>query len=177
MATLSISLHKLNTPFVSRLLYVSAFIPVSTSPSPSVYHTLVDSGVTINLIHKSVVSFLRLIVDPHRGLLVTLADGKTVVPCSGYVSLSCTIADVSYSGIFFVAPLGTQSLILGMPYLERENPVIDWQAKTLAPPLNPSLNLLLPTLPPIPELLPVLPNPPNPPNLCLKCRLPRIFPT
>jgi len=115
---------------------MSTSIPAS-SPSPSVYRTLVDSGATINLIHKSVVSFLGLTVEPHPGLLATLVDGKTALFCSGYVSLSCIVAGVSDSGTFFVAPLGAQSLILGMPYLERENPVIDWQAKTLTPRSNP----------------------------------------
>ena len=124
MATLSISSHELNTPFLFHLLYASVSIPVASSPS--VHRALVDSGATINLIHKSVVSFLGLTVEPHPGLLATLVDGKTELSCSGYVSLSCTIADASYSGTFFVAPLGAQSLILGMPYLERENPVIDW---------------------------------------------------
>jgi len=153
---LSISSHELNTPFLSHLLYVSASI--STPSSPSVYCALVDSGATINLIHKSVVSFLGLTVEPHLGLLATLADGKTVLSCSCYVSLSYTIAEIPYSGTFFVAPLRAQSLILGMPYLERENPVIDWQAKTLTPRSNP----LSPT-PPFhsPDQLPVLPNPPN----------------
>jgi len=167
LATLSISSHELNTRFLSHLLYVSA------STSSSSYRTLVDSGATINLIHKSVVSFLGLTVEPHPGLLATLADGKTVLSCSGYVSLSCTIAGVPYAGTFFVTPLETLSLILGMPYLERENPVIDWQAKTLTP----RSNSLSPT-PPFhsPDQLPVLPNPPNPPNSQPKRRFPRILP-
>ena len=165
MATLSISSHELNTPFLSHLLYVSASISVPTSPST--YRTLVDSGATINLIHKSVVSLLDLTVEPHPGLLATLADGKTVLSCSGYVSLSCTIAGVPYSGTFFVAPLGAQSLILGMPYLERENPVIDWQAKTLTPRSS------LPTqMPPTPPPTPSPASDPPP-----KRRLPQILPT
>ena len=175
MATLSISSHELNTPFLSHLLYVSASI--STSPSSS-YRALVDSGATINLIHKSAVSFLGLTVEPHPGLLATLADGKTMLSCSGYVSLSCTIAGVSYAGTFFVAPLGAQSLILGMPYLERENPVIDWQAKTLTPRSNP-LPPTPPPTPPMPEPSkpPVPPIPSDPPNPQPKRRLPRILPT
>jgi len=96
LATLSISSYKLNTRFLSHLLYAPVSIPVASSPFPSIYHALVDSGATINLIHKSVVSFLGLTVEPHLGLLATLADGKTALSCSGYVSLSCIIADVSY---------------------------------------------------------------------------------
>jgi len=96
LAILSISSHELNTPFLSHLLYAPVSIPVASSPFPSTYRALVDSGATINLIHKSVVSFLGLTVEPHPELLATLADGKTALSCFGYVSLSCTIADVSY---------------------------------------------------------------------------------
>ena len=180
MATLSISSHELNTRFLSHLLYAPVSISVASSPSPSIYRALVDSGATINLIHKSVVSFLGLTVERHPGLLATLADGKMVLSCSGYVSLSCIIADVSYSGTFFVAPLGAQSLILGMPYLERENPVIDWQAKTLTPRSNPSPIPLPPTPPLTPPPTPPFHSPdqsPDPPNPRPKRRLPRILPT
>ena len=121
---MSISSHELNTPFLSHLLYVSVSIPTSTFSS-STHRALADSGATINLIDKLVVSLLGLTVEPHPGLRATLADGETVLSCSGYVSLSCTIAGVPYTGIFFVASLGAQSLILGMPYLEWENPMID----------------------------------------------------
>jgi len=75
---------------------------------------------------------------------------------------------VPYSGTFFVVPLGAQSLILGMPYLERENPAIDWQAKTLVPQSNP----LPPTPPSTPESPPVLLNPLDSHP---KCHLPRIL--
>jgi len=179
LANLSISSHELNTPFLSHLLYVSVSVSASAPSSPSSYRALVDSGATINLIHKSVVSLLGLTVEPHPGLLATLAAGKTVLSCSGYVSLSCTIADVPYSSAFFVAPLGAQSLILGMPYLEWEKPVIDWQAKTLTPrsmiPITPTASP--PTLPPTPP--PTLPpNPPKGlPKHLPKHRLPRIRPT
>ena len=186
MATSSISSHELHTPFLSHLLYAPVSIPLASSPLPSVYRTLVDSGATINLIHKSVVSFLGLTVERHPGLLATLADGKMVLSCSGYVSLSCIIADVSYSGTFFVAPLGAQSLIFGMPYLERKNPVIDWQAKTLTPrsnlspsiPLNPSPTPSAPE-PSNPPVLPNLSNSPDSFHLSdppLKRHLPRILP-
>ena len=111
VASLSISSYELNTPFLSHLLYVS----VCLSLSLSMYRALVDSGATINLIHQALVSLLGLTVKPHPGLLATLANGKTVLSCSGYVSLLCTVAGVAYQGIFFVAPLGAQSIILGMP--------------------------------------------------------------
>ena len=98
--TLASLSHELNTRFLSLLLYVSVSISVPTASALPSHRALADSGATINLIDKLVVSLLRLTVEPHPGLLATLADGKTVLSCSGYVSLSCTIAGVSYSGIF-----------------------------------------------------------------------------
>ena len=120
VATLLITSHELNTPFLSHLLYVlvSVSSSVSGSASSTVYRALVDSGSTINLVHKSIVSFLGLTVQPHSGPLATMANDKTVSSCSGYVSVSCTVAGVSYHGTFFVALLGVQSMILGMPYTE-----------------------------------------------------------
>jgi len=104
MANLLILSHEFNTLFLFCLLYVSVSFSVSTS-LPFFYYALVDSGTTINLIYKSVVSLLDLNVELHWGLLATLTDGKIVVSCSSYVSLSCTITGVPYSGTFFVALL------------------------------------------------------------------------
>jgi len=109
------------------MLYMSVFVSVSVSGSAAstTYSALIDSGTTINLVHKYVVLFLGLTVQSHPRFLTTLADGKIVLSCSGYPSLSCTITGVSYRGTFFVTLLGAQLMILGMPYLEWENPVMD----------------------------------------------------
>ena len=104
---------------------MSVSVSVSGSVSPTVYRALVDSGTTINLVHKSVVSFLELTGQPHLGLLTTLSDGKILLSYSSYVSLLCTIAGVSYYSTFFVALRGAQLIILSILYLEWENPVID----------------------------------------------------
>jgi len=121
LATLSISSHELNTPFLSHLLYVSIFISVPSLPS-SIHRTLANSGATINLIDKLVVSLLDLNVELHPGLLATLADSKMVLSCSSYVSLSCTIAGVSYTGIFFINSLEVQALVLSMHILNGRTP-------------------------------------------------------
>jgi len=92
---LSILLHELNTRFLFRLFYAPVSISVASSPSCSAYCALVDSGATINLIHKSGVSFLGLTVEPHLGLVATLlvVDRKMALSCSSYVSLSYIVAD------------------------------------------------------------------------------------
>jgi hypothetical protein len=109
---------------------------------------------------------------------VSLADGSTVLSCSGVVKLSYSIANVSMQHTFFVANIGVQSMILGMPFLEKENPDIDWIAKSLTwrtksplplPP-PPSLTSPLPALSPTPS--PLLPTP-HLPSLSPTRRAPR----
>ena len=118
---LSITCYELNTPFVPRLLYVSLSL---SSPSFS-FSALVDSGASVNLIHTLLATRLGLSVTPCDGPQATLADGTTLLLCSSYVSLSYTLAGRTLQDTFFVAPIGAQSAILGMPFLERENPVIN----------------------------------------------------
>jgi len=47
--------------------------------------------------------------------------------------LSFTIAGVAHTETFLVAPIGVHSIILGMPWLENTNPLIDWKLKSVEP--------------------------------------------
>ena len=145
VAALSIILQELNTTFFSHLLYISVFVSSFSCTSLTVDHVLINLCAMIQLVHKSVVSFLELTVQPHVRLLVTLADGKTVLLCSDYISLSCTVTSIFHYSTFFVAPLWAQLIILGIRYHDWENSVIDWAAKTLMP----RSMLPLPTISPI----------------------------
>src|SRR5205814_8974734 len=128
------------------LLYVSVSASsISVSALSRVLKALIDCGASINLINESLCSLLSIPVTPCRGPRVTLADGATALSCSGVVSFQYSIAGVSLQDTFFVATIRVQSMILGMPFLERENPLIDWAAKSmecrtkrsLLPPLSP----------------------------------------
>ena len=113
VVTLSVTSQELYTPVISRLLYVS----VSLNVFGSVHQALVDSGSAINIVHDSVVASLKIPVRPCVGPKVTLADGKTSLYCNSFVSLSCTVAGLHCQDTFFVAPIGAQAMILGMPFL------------------------------------------------------------
>ena len=199
---LSVTPRDLDTPSLPHLLYMSVFL----FGFSQLYRALIDSGASINLIHSSLISYLGLTVTPCPELRATLADGKTVLSCSGSVSLSFTVAGIPCHGVFYVAPLGAQSLVLGMPYLEQMNPVIDWAAKTLEPRMShpispPSLPISVgtaprpagstlpqpkpPPFPPVspsppvspPSSPPLSPLPSPPPSPSPKRRLPKILPT
>ena len=48
------------------------------------------------------------------------------------VALKFTISGVLHQGTVLVAPLGNNQMILGMPWLERVNPDIDWKLRTVS---------------------------------------------
>jgi hypothetical protein len=115
---------------------------------------LVDGGSSINLIHESIVALLDIPRVPCVGPKVSLADGKTTLSCNSFVVLSYTIAGVAHKHTFFVSSIGAQAMILGMPWLEKVNPLIDWVAKTMEPRPVPSSSTSTLSLP--------LPSPPSP---------------
>jgi Reverse transcriptase (RNA-dependent DNA polymerase)/RNase H-like domain found in reverse transcriptase/Integrase zinc binding domain/Chromo (CHRromatin Organisation MOdifier) domain/Aspartyl protease len=193
--------------FDTTSLSSSSLLYVSVSALSRVLKALIDCGASINLINESLCSLLSLPVTPCRGPRVTLADGATTLSCSGIVSFRYSIANVSLQDTFFVAPIGVQSMILGMPFLERENPLIDWTAKTmewrtkapsiplsLPPPLQsstvtPSSNVtpvpptsIMPSecadpVPNAPSSLPSTSPSASPPTSRRRRRLPAILPT
>ena len=92
---------------------------------------LIDSGATLNFIHEAVVASLNLPTQPCPPLKVLLADGRLLTHSSRKVTLQFKIAGVLQTQTFYVAPIGIHSMILGMPWLEHTNPIIDWKRKTV----------------------------------------------
>ena len=87
---------------------------------------LIDSGATGNFISDAMVTALKLQVqeeeDCHE---VTLADG-TDVSTAGYVQFVMKCGDVKGKIVARVFPNLHKECILGIPWLEYENPIIDW---------------------------------------------------
>ncbi|CCD42354.1 hypothetical protein BofuT4_P014820.1 [Botrytis cinerea T4] len=96
--------------------------------------SLIDSGAAgYGFIDRKVVSELRI---PTRPLPYTryllLADGKPSDVLSQYALLDIRINDHREIGLFYVTTLSTADpMILGLPWLQRHNPSIDWSAMTL----------------------------------------------
>jgi len=85
----------------------------------------------MNFINERVVATLGLETEPCAPTRVLLADGRTLAHSNRQVMLKFTIAGVTQTQTFFVAPIGVHSIILGMPWLEYPNPTIDWRLKTV----------------------------------------------
>ena len=55
-----------------------------------------------------------------------------------FVPIQYEFGGKTFNEEFHITHLGDQKIILGMPWLESHNPLIDWRRKTIAVPTNPS---------------------------------------
>ena len=106
-------------------------LTISLIDLSSTIKTLLDSDASLNLIHEGLVRALGLIIHPCTPMLVTIANGTKLHHANRVVILKFTLAGVEHQETFLVAPLGNNQMILGMPWLERVNPLIDWKLRTL----------------------------------------------
>ena len=58
-------------------------------------------------------------------------NGTKLLHANHVVTVKFALAGVEGQEAFFVAPLGSNQMILGMPWLERVNPDINWKQRTL----------------------------------------------
>ena len=87
---------------------------------------LLDSGVTGNFISEDMIIVLRLLVQEDEDFYeLTLANG-IVVPTARYVQFMMNCGDYKGRIVARVFPNLRKECILGMPWLEYENPIIDW---------------------------------------------------
>ena len=94
---------------------------------------LVDSGASMDFINHRYMAKHRLPKtkeDPHGR--VTLVDGS-VRPCTQISDNTVTLSGYQTSCHLHVTDLGPHDLILGQPWLQSNNPDIDWAQRTLRP--------------------------------------------
>jgi Reverse transcriptase (RNA-dependent DNA polymerase)/gag-polyprotein putative aspartyl protease len=122
-AQLSTSLSRINP----RLVH----LPVLLTRYRNLVQSLVDSGAILNFIHEALVERLRLQTQLSSPVQVTVANGDILTHANRTVTLKFTIAGIPQEETFLVAPIGIHSIILGMPWLEKMNPQIDWPTKVV----------------------------------------------
>ena len=94
---------------------------------------MIDCGATgLAFIHEDFVRHHHL---PTKRLQevqeVVAADGHAMKPIERTVNISLKIKDHVEKIQMFVTDIGSFNLILGMPWLQRHNPDIDWSTKTI----------------------------------------------
>ncbi|KAF1333193.1 Pol protein, partial [Globisporangium splendens] len=99
---------------------------------------LVDCGASQNFVSKgaleqSLQAYERLVHSGKREkMIVRLADGSTVHAEGIRVELSFSFCDFVCKETFVVLAMGSKyDLILGMPWLAKHQPWIDWRARTI----------------------------------------------
>jgi hypothetical protein len=98
----------------------------------SKHEALVDGGASVNVIENNLSSRLGAFTVP-CSVQIYLANGDPFCHVKQKTRLRFTVAGshIAYDQWFLIAPIGTHSIILGMPWLEDANPHIDWSQKTI----------------------------------------------
>ena len=87
---------------------------------------LLDSGATSNFISDAMVIAFKMSAQTDEDFQdLTLADG-IVVQTIGHAQFTMTCGDYKSKIVAKVFPNLLKECILGMPWLEYENPIIDW---------------------------------------------------
>ena len=100
-------------------------------PCSRILKALLDSGASLNLIHEDLANALGLPTLPCDPIRVTTANGRNLGHGNRVAILRFTLDGREHEEMFLVAPLGGNQIILGMPWLERVNPEIDWKLRTV----------------------------------------------
>ena len=99
---------------------------LSSSLQKRLVKMLIDSGATGNFVLDAMVTALGLpILEEEDCHELALADG-TVVLTTGWVQFMMNCGDYKGRVVARVFPNLHKECILGIPWLEYENPIIDW---------------------------------------------------
>src|SRR5690348_3865133 len=85
----------------------------------------------LNLIHEGLVEALGLPTLPCEPIRVVTANERVLGHGNRVVILRFSLDGREHKEMFLVAPLGRYQMILGMPWLERVNPDVDWKLRTV----------------------------------------------
>jgi hypothetical protein len=95
---------------------------------------MIDCGAEGDFIDGTYATIMRikkLALD--KPIIVRNVDGtrNEAETLTHYVNVTLDIGDRLRHERLYVTKLGKQKIILGLPWLQRENPDIDWQLKTI----------------------------------------------
>ena len=130
------------TPLIASFSSPPSAFP-STSNSPLIYlraslkgrmtDFLIDSGASHCFLREEIAAELGLKSHGSSDIAVVLADGSSQ-SCRARVATEINLESNTYQVDFFIMPLRFEG-ILGMSWLEKQNPRIDWRLKSLTLPM------------------------------------------
>jgi Reverse transcriptase (RNA-dependent DNA polymerase)/Retroviral aspartyl protease len=135
------SIHNINNPpadLHSKLLVFD--VPTSTGKIAKV---LIDCGSSSSFISRRFVNRHHISsVNIANSQIVKLADGSLHHTCKLVKAFPLYINDREFRENLLVFPIDNFDIILGMPWLKKHQPIIDWSSNTLTIPPTPLQALL-----------------------------------
>ena len=101
-------------------------IELSNSVKKCPAKMLLDSSATSNFISNAMVAALKMQVYDNEDFHELMLANGTIMPTTGYVQYVMNCGDYNNKIVVAVFPSLHKEHILGMPWLEYENPIIDW---------------------------------------------------
>ena len=115
----------------SKLIFLELFVEGGSRP----LRALVDTGASSNFIRVQAVhelSLFSLVKSLDSSLLVRMANGTSITIQKQTIELTYTVNDYEGTDSFFLLNLDERfDVILGMAWLIRHDPVIDWASQSI----------------------------------------------
>ena len=113
---------------IAKILKNSIFVPINIGSSKQTVETLIDCGtgglfIDQNFTRKFQVENLK---QPIKSFNVDGTENKKEM-IKSYVDLEFQIGHKKFKEQFYVTGLGKQEIILGFPWLNKYNLIIDWK--------------------------------------------------
>ena len=108
---------------------------VCTKLGTHVIPTLIDTGATHNVLSQGTIEKLGLRWTPEETQVqVTNVDGSNYGAgiINAYCDIPMKLDDLWKTECFHQAEIGTENVILGLPWLENFDPTINWAGGTIA---------------------------------------------
>ena len=93
---------------------------------------LLDSGASANFVHSDTARSMKLPTYPRKEpLSVTDVQGRSLGTVEHIAKAWLDVAHHREEIDFSIIPIGIHGLILGLPWLQKHNPDINWKEKTV----------------------------------------------
>jgi len=119
--------------FIPKRHQVKALIHLQSAHLHAKIYALIDSGATDNFISPITVKCFNLpIYELPKLKIICNVDGtkNSIGPMTHATNLEVQYNNETVPLLFFIMNMGSDSMLLGMPFLATYNPEIDWKAGT-----------------------------------------------
>ena len=112
---------------LARISKNSIFVPINIGSSKQIIKTLIDCGAGGMFIDQNFAKKFQIenLEKPIKAFNVDSTENKKGM-IKSYLDLEFQIGHKKFKEWFYVTGLGKQKIILGFPWLNKYNPIIDW---------------------------------------------------